>query len=252
MTVVAIVDLDSTLVRGSYLFHFGLSLVRRRILNPRHLLTFVVAEARYVAHGTEPPGIPRRIAECVLDLVRGQDQSVLADLCWRFVGDSLDRFIVPEVLVAIRDLQDLGIPVYIATASPQELADAVADHLRLSGAIGTVAEVRDGRYTGRLASPIAHGVDKLNRVRELFVELNADASRSWAFTDSINDLPLLSAVGWPVVVNGDERLRAVAKSKKWLTIDIGPHRANALPISRWLRRSARWLGDGPTVDVPMH
>ncbi len=219
VTVVAIVDLDNTLVRGSYLFHLGASLVRQGMLSPRHLVPFLMAEFRYSRDREEPPGMPMRVAACVLALVRGQDQAALRDTCREFVDESLDRFVVPEVRRALTDLMHLGIPVYVATASPQELAEAVADRLGMAGALGTVSEVRDGRYTGLLASPIMHGAEKLVRVQALLADVGADASISWAFSDSINDLPLLSAVGWPVAVNPDAELRDVARRNGWLTID---------------------------------
>lgn len=216
---VAIVDLDNTLIRGSYLFHFGVTLVRRRMLSPRPLLPFLFDELRYVHQRDERAGMPQRISECVLGLVRGQDQADLMTMCRRFVAASLDRVVVREVLDAIVDLQDLGIPVYIATASPQELADAVADQLGLAGAIGTVSEVNGGRYTGHLASPIAHGAEKLRRVTDLFHSIGADPTLSWAFSDSVNDLALLESVGWPVAVNADSRLREIAAANSWLVID---------------------------------
>ena len=201
------------------MFHFGGFLVRRRLLSPAPLLPFLIAEFRYVRERAERPGMPQRVTEAVLGLARGRDQAELVTLCTQFVEQSLDRFVVPEVLESITDLKYLGVPVYLATASPQELADVVAARLGLAGGLGTVAEVVDGRYTGRLATPIMHGPQKLARVMALFDAVHADASLSWAFSDSINDLPLLSAVGWPVAVNADAKLREVAAARRWLTIE---------------------------------
>ena len=252
MTAIAIVDLDNTLVRGSYLFHFGMSLARRRLLSPKPILPFLLDEYRYVRTRGERAGMPDRVTETVLACVAGRDQRELVDLCERFVAESLDRFVVPDVLEAVRDLQDLGIRAYVATASPQELASAVARSVGLAGAIGTIAEVTDGRYTGRLVSPITHGAEKLGRVQALMAEVNADASASWAFSDSINDLPLLSAVGWPVAVNADPRLRALARSRSWLTIDSSTRVPEDRWTARWTQNPTKWLRDDPAVHIPMH
>jgi phosphoserine phosphatase len=173
-------------------------------------------------------------------------------LCRQFVEESIDRFVVPEVLESVTDLKDLGIPVYVATASPQELAVLVADRLGLAGGLGTIAEVVDGRYTGRLATPIMHGPQKLARVRRLFAELGAEVSTSWAFSDSFNDLPLLSAVGWPIAVNADAKLREVASSRGWLTIDSAADRPENHWATPWSTTAGRWLRDDPRIDVPMH
>jgi HAD superfamily hydrolase (TIGR01490 family) len=249
---VAIVDLDNTLVRGSYLFHFGAFLVRRRLLTPAPLLPFLWDEFRFVRDRDERLGMPQRVTEAVLGLTRDRDQVELVALCRQFVEESMDRFVVPEVLESVTDLKDLGIPVYVATASPQELADMVADRLGLAGGLGTIAEVVDGRYTGRLSSPITHGSQKLARVRRLFADVGADPSMSWAFSDSINDLPLLSAVGWPVAVNADAKLREVAASRGWLTIQSAADRPENHWTTQWGTAAGRWLRDDPRIDVPMH
>jgi HAD superfamily hydrolase (TIGR01490 family) len=244
---VAIVDLDNTLIRGSYLFHFGVSMVRRRLLSPRPILPFLLDEARYVHRRGERAGMPDRIAECVLSLVEGRDHAEAIASCRQFVSQSLDRVVVPEVLTVIEDLQDLGIPAYIATASPQEIADAVADRLGLAGAIGTISEVQDGRYTGRLATPIAHGAEKLRRVQELLAELDVDPAQSWAFSDSINDAALLEAVGWPVAVNADEPLRRAALANSWLMIDC----ANSRRSGAWADHLGRRQARGAAAQVPV-
>jgi HAD superfamily hydrolase (TIGR01490 family) len=252
VTVVAIVDLDNTLIRGSYLFHFGAHLVRQRVLSPRPLVPFMMAELRYVRDREERPGMPKRVTESVLNLARGRDQETLVSLCRDFVDHSLSRFVVAEALEAVADLRDLGIPVYIATASPQELAEVIADRLGLAGGIGTISEVRNGKYTGRLSSPVMHGKEKKVRVHALLDELGADASRCWAFSDSANDLPLLESVGWPVAVNADARLSAIARTEGWLTIDSSKDVPESRWTTRWTAAPARWLRDDPVTDIPMH
>jgi len=252
VTIVAIVDLDNTLIRGSYLFHFGSYLVRRRLLSPRSLIPFMLAELRYVRDRQERPGMPQRVTESVLDVARGRDQATLVALCRDFVDQSLERFVVQEVLEAVVDLRDLGIPVYIATASPQELAEVIAERLGFAGGLGTVSEVIDGKYTGRLASAIMHGEHKKSRVQALLAALEADPSRCWAFSDSANDLPLLESVGWPVAVNADAKLQTIAASLGWLTIDSSKDVPENRWSARWNSTSNRWLRQNPATDVPMH
>jgi phosphoserine phosphatase len=85
----------------------------------------------------------------------------------------------------------------------------------MSAAIGTVSEVTDGVYTGRLCGPVAHGPAKAQRVRALLAEHGLDARRSWAFSDSVNDVPLLALVGNPVATNTDPELTAIARTNGW-------------------------------------
>lgn len=215
MAGAAVFDLDNTLVRGSFLFHFGAGLVRRGVLHPRHLLPFALAECRYARGRQEQAGMPERIARCTLGLARGWEQAHLADLAMAFTQRSLDRFVITGVADLAQRICQAGIPVFIATASPQELAQAVAARLHLTGAIGTQGEVVDGRYTGRLDSPIAHGAMKAHRVASMLESHDLDPRDSWAFTDSVNDLPLLTLVGHPVAVKPDPHLRRIAGQNGW-------------------------------------
>jgi len=215
MSSAAVFDLDNTLVRGSFLFHFGVEMVRRGILNPVHVLPFALTEFRYARRRQESAGIPERIARCTLRLARDRQQQHLIELADEFTRKRLDRFQMLQIATLARSMQGQGISVYLATASPQELAQCVSDRLGLSGAIGTVGEVVDGRYTGRLGSPIAHGAMKALRVAELLDDRGHDPRTCWAFSDSVNDLPLLTLVGQPVAVGPDRHLRKVAEQNGW-------------------------------------
>jgi len=215
MAGAAVFDLDNTLVRGSFLFHFGAGLMRAGVLHPRHLLPFALAEGRYARRRQEESGLPERIARCTLELARGRQQHQLAQLAHAFTQRSFDRFVMASVAEVAQRFGRAGVPVFIATASPQELAQAVSVRLGLTGAIGTVGEVVDGSYTGRLASPIAHGAMKAHRVAAVLGEQGIDPSQTWAFTDSVNDLPLLSMVGHPVAVRPDPHLRRIAVQNGW-------------------------------------
>jgi phosphoserine phosphatase len=96
-----------------------------------------------------------------------------------------------------------------------ELGDVIAMRLGLTGAIGTVAEIRGGVYTGRLAGGLMHGVAKADAIRALAVAEGLDLGRCAAYSDSVNDLPMLSTVGRAVAVNPDSALRREARVRGW-------------------------------------
>jgi len=110
--------------------------------------------------------------------------------------------------------------VWLVTATPVELASIIARRLGLTGALGTVAEVKDGRYTGRLVGEMMHGEAKAEAVRALAEREGLDLSRCTAYSDSANDLPMLSLTGTAVAVNPDTELRAVARSRGWTIRDF--------------------------------
>ena len=93
---------------------------------------------------------------------------------------------------------DAGQRVWLVTATPVEVAGVIARRLGLTGALGTVAETKDGVYTGRLVGEILHGEAKAEAVRALAEREGLDLSRCSAYSDSANDIPLLSMVGQPV------------------------------------------------------
>ena len=214
----AFFDLDNTLVRGSSLFHFGRFAVTRGFLSRRELLRFARAEAELAIRRTEPDGAPASVAARVLSLVRGQRADGLADLAREFARLHLTDRCVPAVVGELRMFQEVGLDTWLVTASPQELADAIRHELGMTGAIGTVSEIVDGRYTGRLAGPINHGPAKAHLVAQLAAREGVDLAHSWAYSDSINDLPLLASVQVPIVVNPNRHLAAVAAKNDWRVI----------------------------------
>ena len=110
---------------------------------------------------------------------------------------------------------DAGQRVWLVTATPLELARIIARRLGLTGALGTVAESEDGVYTGRLVGELLHGPAKAHAVRALAAREGLDLRRCAAYSDSVNDVPMLSVVGTAVAVNPDSDLRQMARRRGW-------------------------------------
>ena len=110
---------------------------------------------------------------------------------------------------------DAGQRVWLVTATPVELATIIARRLGLTGALGTVAESIDGVYTGRLVGEMLHGPAKAHAVRALAAREGLDLRRCTAYSDSANDVPMLSVVGTAVAVNPDSGLRETARKRGW-------------------------------------
>ena len=88
-----------------------------------------------------------------------------------------------------------GQRVWLVTAAPVELGRVIADRLGLTGALGTIAEIDDGVYTGRLVGDLLHGPAKAEAIKELAELHGLDLTMCTAYSDSINDVPMLSTVG---------------------------------------------------------
>jgi HAD superfamily hydrolase (TIGR01490 family) len=113
--------------------------------------------------------------------------------------------------------RERGEPVYVVSATLQEIVEHIAADLGFDGAVGSTCEIVDGRYTGR-SLRAAHGEGKALALRELAASDDLDLAASTAYSDSYSDLPFLEAVGYPVAVNPDRRLGAIARARAWPTI----------------------------------
>ncbi len=224
MTRAAVFDLDNTLVRGSALFHFGAYAAWRGAVSPLQVLRFASAQARLVAGRGEPADLSAGLAERALSLVAGRERAELVRLTRRFVDRRLAGLVQPAVMAELARHQRRGRPVLLATASPQELADAIAWRLGITRAIGTVAEVVDGCYTGRLVGPLCHGSAKAARVRAALAEQDLELSECAVYSDSVHDAPLLAGAGLPYAVNPDAELERIARRNHWWVLDGGQDR----------------------------
>ena len=154
------------------------------------------------------------VRERVLGSIAGQRVVDLARLGPEVLAGVLPR-LYPETLRAAYEHQDAGRRVYILTAASQELAETLGHVLGFDGGIGTRSETREGVYTGRADGPFVYGEGKAEALREVAEREGIDLSASYAYSDSISDLPMLRAVGHPVVVNPDAELERVARAESW-------------------------------------
>ncbi len=118
----------------------------------------------------------------------------------------------PGILNAFR--QD-GHQLVLATTTPVDMVTPFAEALGFDDVLATRYEVRDGRYTGRLEGGFVWGVGKLAAVRRWARDHGVDLAACHACSDSVFDVPLLSSVGHPHVVNPDLSLTAVATARRW-------------------------------------
>ena len=134
------------------------------------------------------------------------------------VAEAVDSVFRPHVYRDALDLvarhRERGEKSYIVSAALQEIVDALVTELGLDGGLGSAAEVEDGRYTGRLERRL-DGPAKAEALAVLAREDGIDLAESTAYSDSSSDVPFLEAVGYPVAVNPDRRLRGIAAERGW-------------------------------------
>jgi len=212
---VAFFDVDNTLMQGSSLFFLSRGMYQRGFFNRRDILAFLFANLRYQLTGKENKEEIDRVQQAACDFIKGHKVSEFETLA----ADVYDRYVSPALwqgtIEIAHDHLNAGEEVWLITASPSAMADLIAKKLGFTGALGTVAEVSDGVYTGRLEGKLLHGQEKAVVVNRLALEHGIDLKNSYAYSDSHHDIPLLEAVGKPRVINPDTLLQVRALRDHW-------------------------------------
>jgi HAD superfamily hydrolase (TIGR01490 family) len=218
LTAAAFFDVDNTMMVGASIFHFARGMAARKFFTTSDLIGFAWQQVKFRVGGRETDVSGHR--DTALSFVAGRPVTEIISL-----GEEIyDELMADRIWTGTRALAqmhlDAGQRVWLVTATPVELAQIIARRLGLTGALGTVAESVDGHFTGRLVGEILHGPAKAHAVRALAVAEGLDLRRCTAYSDSVNDVPMLSAVGTAVAVNPDSELRDVAKARGWQIRDF--------------------------------
>jgi len=233
----AFFDVDNTLMRGASIYHFARGLAARNLFTPLDLLKMTWVQVAYRLRGKEDSGHIDAVRQSALAFVADHKVADIVELGEQIYDETMARRIWQGTRdLALRHLA-AGERVWLVTATPVELANILSSRLGLTGALGTVAEARDGVYTGRLVGGLLHGEAKAAAVRALAAREGLDLALCSAYSDSANDLPMLQLVGHPHVVNPDSRLLAEARERGWPVHDFRSGRRAtliALPVAAGL------------------
>jgi len=220
-TGAAFFDVDNTMMMGASLFWFARGLAARKYFTTRDMAGFIWQQAKFRIAGNEGSADDMlTIRENALAFVAGRSVAEIVQASEEIYDELMADRIWSGTRALAQQHLDAGQRVWLVTATPVELAGIIAHRLGLTGALGTVAEVVDGHYTGRLVGELMHGPAKAEAVLALAEREGLDLSRCTAYSDSSNDLPMLSLTGTAVAVNPDSELRMVAKARGWVIRDF--------------------------------
>ena len=214
----AFFDLDKTLMAGSSGIFFARAAYETGMISRQRLVRDVYENLRFRLRGStddRADEVRRRVGE----MIAGVPVRELARMSPRVLAGVLPR-LDPHMLERAYAHQDAGRLVYILTAASQEMADLLAHVLAFDGGLGSRSEIVDGRYTGRAAGPFNYREGKVVSMREVAQREGLDLAASYAYSDSESDLPMLRAVGHPVVVNPDADLRRIAGEEGWEIVHL--------------------------------
>jgi len=220
LTGAAFFDCDNTMMMGASLFWFARGLAARKYFTGRDVASFIWQQAKFRVAGTESAVDMHTVRDNALAFIAGRSVEEISTAGEEIYDELMADRIWAGTRVLAQQHLDAGQRVWLVTATPIELASVIARRLGLTGALGTVSEIVDGKYTGRLVGEMMHHEAKAQAVRALAEREGLALTRCTAYSDSSNDLPMLSLVGTAVAVNPDAELKAVARSRGWVVKDF--------------------------------
>jgi HAD superfamily hydrolase (TIGR01490 family) len=184
----------------------------------RQLVGHLAREARFASRGLGSASIDR-LRMALLRAAAGLEREPVLEVVDE-IAPAISREVFPAARWMIEQHLAAGHLVVLLSSSPHELVAAIAREIDPAIVpVGTLAEVVDARFTGRLAAPFCHGEGKLTRLAQ---EIGPrDLGIATAYADSASDEPVLRACGSPVAVNPDRPLRSIATTEGWPIFDLG-------------------------------
>lgn len=234
--IVAFFDVDNTLMRGASVFYVGREAWRRRLISFRDIAVFAWHQFRFLAVGENREHLAHA-KERALGLVGGHTEEALVQLANDIYEKDILPNLWPETVALTREHLAQGHEVWLITATPEIVAQVIAERLGLTGALGTKVQALEGVFTGQLDGPVLHGEEKATVARLFAEQKRADLEQCWAYSDSSNDIPLLTMVGNRVVVNPDAKLLAHANAHGWKVLPL--KRASITDARKQIKRERK-------------
>src|SRR4029077_17308961 len=187
---------------------------REGLISKRTIVRGIYAQVVYLLLGADDEKM-ERMREAMLGLTKGWDQSRVSAIVRETLDEVLTPIIYAEALELIEEHKKAGRKTVIVSSSPAETVEPIGEYLGVDDVIATRARLDEkGHYTGELEF-YAYASHKADAVREMAVAERLDLASSYAYSDSITDLPMLELVGHPIAVNPDRELARVAREREW-------------------------------------
>ena len=210
----AFFDLDKTLMAGSSGMQFARIAAKQGIVGRRQLAGWGYEHLRYRLRGTTDERTSE-VLKVARELIKGVSERTVDRMGPEVMAAILPR-VFPQMLEEVYAHQDAGRPTFIVSAAGNGVVEQLAHVLGMDGGIGTRYETdSEGAFTGRLDGPFVYGEGKVEAMREFAAHHQIELAESYAYSDSLSDLPMLRAVGNPVAVNPDPPLAAIAREEGW-------------------------------------
>ncbi len=220
----AFFDLDKTIIAKSSVLAFGRPFYHGGLINRRAVLRSAYAQFMFALAGADADQIERMRAY-LTSMCSGWDVAQVREIVSETLHEIIDPIVYNEAVDLIGMHKAAGRDVVIVSTSGEEVVAPVGAMLGADHVVATQMVVEDGKYTGEI-SRYAFGPEKAVAVLELAALRGYDLAGSYAYSDSVTDVPMLEAVGHPYAVNADRALRKIAGERDWPLLTF----SNAVPL----------------------
>jgi len=233
--VAAFFDLDKTIIATSTSAAFTRPLYDGGLVSRGDVVKTAVSHALYLMGGADAENT-ERLRKQLSELATGWEVDRVKEIVADGLASHIDPYVYQEALHLINEHHELGHDVVIISASVTEFVEPIAQMLGADHYVSSILGVEDGKYTGEI-SFYAYGEFKAEAIEELAQQYDYDLGRSYAYSDSVTDIPMLDAVGYGTVVNPDRSLRKLAAEHGWNQLNF----VNPVSLKSTLGARARKL-----------
>ncbi|MGA7095950.1 MAG: HAD-IB family hydrolase [Acidimicrobiia bacterium] len=225
----AFFDLDRTLIAGASAFPLGVEAWRQGLASNADIGGWAMAALTFLLFGDKGDASDN-VRSDFLTNISGASVQALEQVGTAVLPKLVSR-VRPESRKLVKMHHEAGRDTWIVSASPHEIVEPLARSLGMTGAIGTRGKVVAGHYTGDLDGPFVYGAGKVEAIEKLAADRGYDLELSYAYSDSISDLPMMEAVGHPVAVNPDSELDTVSHERGWPVVIFARKTKRAIAVS---------------------
>jgi HAD superfamily hydrolase (TIGR01490 family) len=214
----AFFDLDKTIIAKSSTLAFSRSFYEGGLINRRSVLRSAYAQFVFLLGGADHDQM-ERMRRYLSDLATGWNVQAVRDIVADALHHIVDPLVFDEAVALLEQHHLAGHDVVIVSTSGAEVVEPIGEMLGADRVIATRMVAVDGRFTGEIEF-YAYGENKAAAIREMAEAVGYDLPSSYAYSDSMTDLPMLEAVGHPHAVNPDKMLRRLAAERGWPVLDF--------------------------------
>jgi HAD superfamily hydrolase (TIGR01490 family) len=214
----AFFDLDKTVIAKSSTLAFGRPFFAGGLINRRAVLKGAYAQFTFSLAGADAQQMERMRAQ-ITRMATGWDVETVHEIVRETLHEIVDPLVYAEAADLIEEHRAAGREIVIVSSSGAEMVEPIGEMLGADRVVATRMVTADGHYTGEIDF-YAYGENKALAMRQVAAESGYDLADCYAYSDSVTDLPMLSAVGHPTAVNPDRALRRTAATRGWPVLEF--------------------------------